>query len=114
MPISGAANADVDAIAKDNALSRVGTGSRNNVAGFLNFTYKAKTVTPSDAGAHTLSLAVANLEGLVIVDWGDGTFTTGGAAALSTPITHVYSAAGSKTYDLTCSGFHKRQTFSVA
>lgn len=113
MPISGAANADVDAIAKDNALARVGSGSRNNVAGFLNFTYKAKTTTPSDVGAHTLRLTIANQEGLVTVDWGDGTTTQVGANAGAT-IDHIYAAAGTKTYDITSSGYHKRGTQVIA
>lgn len=113
MAISGAANADVDAIAKDNALARTGTGSRNNVAGFLNFTYKAPTVTPSDIGSHTLRLTIANLQGLVLVDWNDGTTTQVGAGAGST-IDHIYAAAGTKTYDITASGYHKRGTQAVA
>lgn len=113
MAISGAANADVEAIARDTGLSRTGTGSRIPVAGFLNFSYKAPSTTPSDIGSHTLRLTIANLQGLVTVDWNDGTTTQVGANAGST-IDHIYAAAGTKTYDITASGYHKRGTQAVA
>lgn len=114
MPISGVSNADVDTIAKDNALARTGSGTRDNVAGFLNnFSYKPKTTTPSDIGSHTLRLTIANQEGLVLVDWNDGTFTQVGAGAGAT-IDHIYAGAGTKTYDITSSGYHKRGTQAIA
>ena len=114
MPISGVANSDVDTIAKDNGLARTGSGTRANVAGFLNnFAYKVPSATPSDIGSHTLRLTIANLQGLVVVDWGDGTTTQVGAGAGAT-IDHIYAAAGTKTYDITASGYHKRGTQAIA
>jgi hypothetical protein len=111
MAISGVANSDVETIAKTLGVARRGT---YGVAALLNgFAYQTMTATPSDIGSHTLRLTVANLQGVVVVDWGDGTTTQVGANAGAT-IDHIYAASGTKTYDITASAFHKRGTQAIA
>ena len=114
MAISGVANSDVENGAKYLGMARTGSGTKTSVAGIMNgFAYKAKTATSSDQTGKVLRLTIANHEGLCIVDWGDGTTTQVAASAGST-IDHTYATTGSKSWDITSSGFHKAGTQTLA
>lgn len=114
MAISGVANSDVEAGATNLGMARKGSGTKTSIAGIMNnFSYRVPTTTPSDQTGHVLRLTIANQQGMVTVDWGDGTTTQQGAAVSAT-IDHTYAGSGTKTYDITSYAYHKTGTQALA
>src|SRR5712692_7757236 len=104
MAISGVADSDILTIANKLAISR------KQLASALAYTYQALTATATDATGHVMSLAWTNFQGIVYIDWGDGSALTRVSSA-SSPQTHTYASAGAKT--ATINGPGQSKTASV-
>lgn len=110
MAISGVTATDVDNLAKDLGIAKTGRYSAAHYLG--GYAYKTKTCTSADSTAHVCTLTFTNQEGIAVIDWGDGTVVQVDASAGTAA--HTYGSAGTKTWDFTASGFHKRATQALA
>lgn len=99
MAVSGGTTALVKSYAQKYGISR------KEAADILNITDPpAATVVLTDAGSQVGSLAWTNFEGMITIEWGDG--TTSRVNSSTSPETHTY-VAGTYTPRITGAGFSK-------